>query len=273
MPIRTGLTVERPRDLLAARKAERVDQPLGEGEPGEGEDGGAVRVDDQAAVDELPVLGRAEGGGHPVPPFPRRGGPGALSDSYSGCRERLRTKVTVQARRPGASAWGRVGGPWEPLAVDKETAALLASGLAVVVSLIAAAYTRRATIAAERAERANRAPKLVIRLHHGDTFTPTYAIAHHGPEDLDEVVIRCPTRKIGGRPAVGSVLKWDGDIQRGELSLGRLRVGEDGLFRLRVEAVGEGQEVTIPGFARKGKDKWPIAFTVRLPADPLVSVF
>ncbi len=137
-------------------------------------------------------------------------------------------------------------------------AALVVAVLALVISGLSVAYTRRNTHAAEAADRRARTPRLATAAEHGaeGATSVIYRVRNDGPQDLDSLVVFRP-RPMGGisYPIAKTGMGWAED----EIDLGPLAVTQEARFTL---SVGSGS--SLPTFrvrvkCRAGRDKWELA--------------
>jgi hypothetical protein len=125
-------------------------------------------------------------------------------------------------------------------------AALAVATLALVVSILSVAYTRRATHAQEAEDRRARLPKLNITSEYDSDENATstiYTVRNDGPDDLDSVVVHRPRPPDGITYPIAVVSHdWADDT----IELGPLALTQETKFIL---CTGRG---------------WPHAFRVRI---------
>ena len=143
-------------------------------------------------------------------------------------------------------------------------AALVVAILALVISGLSVAYTRRATHAQEAADRRARSPRLVVSPLPADEGATSviYALRNDGPQDLDAIVIYRPRPNDDiTYPIARTGHDWVAD----EVDLGPLAMTQEARFTL-----GVGVAASLPTFqvrieCRAGRDTWDLPETLEPP--------
>lgn len=144
-------------------------------------------------------------------------------------------------------------------------AALVVAVLALLISGLSVAYTRRATHAQEAEDRRARSPRLAIGPQHaGDGATSViYVVRNDGPQDLDSLVIYRP------RPHDGityPIAKTGSDWATDEVELGPLAMTQEAHFTLCVGAASPMPAFRVRITCRSGRDTWDLAETLEEPS-------
>jgi hypothetical protein len=147
-----------------------------------------------------------------------------------------------------------------------EIIALVLSGLALAVSLLAVWHAKRSADAAVAAERHERRPRLDVELVGHSSSLPVWRITNRGPVDLDSLVVTPPLAEVDGVRITHGLHTEAGNVAR--LDLGPLAISASATVRLLIAEEGQGKTLTLPMIAGAGKDRWPVPAVVALPSDP-----
>ena len=144
-------------------------------------------------------------------------------------------------------------------------AAFVVAVLALVISGLSVAYTRRYTQAAEAEDRRARTPRLSITAEHGAEGATSiiYVVRNDGPQDLDSLVIFRP-RPMDGitYPMAKTGMNWVTD----EVELGPLGVTQEARFTLSVGAGSPLPTFRVRIRCRAGRDTWELVEELEEPS-------
>lgn len=150
-------------------------------------------------------------------------------------------------------------------------AAFLLSVLALVLSAVSVAYTRRTTHAQEAEDRRVRTPDLTLTPERpaDGAASVIYEVRNDGPQDLESLVIHRPRTADGVVYPIGEVGR---DWAEDEVELGPLGMTASKRFMLCVGSRSEHPDFRVLVLCRAGRDRWQLAFALEVPA-PGVGVY
>jgi hypothetical protein len=147
-------------------------------------------------------------------------------------------------------------------------AALVVAGLALVVALTSAFYTRRATMSSEtstrlaaEADKRERTPRLTVTPEKGGGAGGQifYTLQNDGPHDLDSVVVRRPRTADG---ITYPVRNPGGDWADYGVDLGAIPLTEERRFSLAVQTGQPLPVFRVVVVCVAGDDRWEVIETL-----------